>query len=92
MKELHLLAHGEVFRFVAKDIKYCMYNLDGACRLRTCNNKFFKYLGHAQFIEVKLSASEGRFHYIEVPDTLFNIFIHGRGENKQLYYEMVKIQ
>lgn len=90
MKELNLLTGCEIFRFASNGLKYGISKIDGGMSYKTCNEKFFKYLGSGQFIEVKTYIETvGKF--IDVENTLFNCFIHGRGENKKLYYENIII-
>lgn len=89
MKQVNELTAGEIFQFVEKNLKYGICKLDGGMDYRTCNNKFFKYLGCGQFCEVE--KREGYERYFGVKNGLFNCYITGRGENKKLYYENVTI-
>ena len=78
VKQFNQLKVGEKFTFVDKGLNYGVDTILFGLRYAKCNNKQFILVSESQF--TKVDSTE-----------VINCFICGRGENKKLYYSLVKV-
>ena len=90
-KQLNELKAGEIYIFTNECTAIGRENyakMDGSIYMRKAGTKIFKCLLNEGGQNIEISISNSNEH-IEIDNSIFDCFIHGRGFNKKLFYTEV---